>query len=196
MPARALCQAEEKGPSFCNRLGIGKRRGNAAALLVPVDDLAPSGRPALARYTTQISGAGRPLPARMPTQRTLWRHAIAISAFRHMALHVWTCTLVICCLVMALCITTILTAYIALRNPLRQRSRHGYPSQIASKDKDFRYMATNDLQNELAKDSFKVCSGAADIYAPSHPSKTLSSSACLVRNLSSNRSACSEQVLS
>ena len=28
--------------------------------------------------------------------------------------------------------------------------------QIASKDKDFRYMATSDLQNELAKDNFKT----------------------------------------
>jgi cullin-associated NEDD8-dissociated protein 1 len=28
--------------------------------------------------------------------------------------------------------------------------------QIASKDKDFRYMATSDLLNELQKDSFKV----------------------------------------
>lgn len=29
-------------------------------------------------------------------------------------------------------------------------------SQIASKDKDFRYMATSDLLAELGKDSFKV----------------------------------------
>lgn len=28
--------------------------------------------------------------------------------------------------------------------------------QIASKDKDFRYMATSDLQGELQKDSFKT----------------------------------------
>ena len=28
--------------------------------------------------------------------------------------------------------------------------------KIASKDKDFRYMATSDLQGELAKDSFKT----------------------------------------
>lgn len=28
--------------------------------------------------------------------------------------------------------------------------------QIASKDKDFRYMATSDLQGELAKDNFKT----------------------------------------
>lgn len=29
-------------------------------------------------------------------------------------------------------------------------------TQIASKDKDFRYMATSDLQGELAKDNFKT----------------------------------------
>jgi cullin-associated NEDD8-dissociated protein 1 len=29
-------------------------------------------------------------------------------------------------------------------------------AQIASKDKDFRYMATSDLLNELQKDTFKV----------------------------------------
>lgn len=28
--------------------------------------------------------------------------------------------------------------------------------QVASKDKDFRYMATSDLLNELSKDSFQV----------------------------------------
>lgn len=28
--------------------------------------------------------------------------------------------------------------------------------KLGSKDKDFRYMATNDLQNELGKESFKV----------------------------------------
>lgn len=35
---------------------------------------------------------------------------------------------------------------------------HSHPPrvQIASKDKDFRYMATSDLQGELAKDGFKT----------------------------------------
>lgn len=45
---------------------------------------------------------------------------------------------------------------------LQQRKRGSWDayvllgSQIASKDKDFRYMATSDLLNELQKDTFKA----------------------------------------
>ena len=47
---------------------------------------------------------------------------------------------------------------------LASKPSHGEPKhivdlsnvQIASKDKDFRYMATSDLLNELSKDTFRV----------------------------------------
>ena len=35
-------------------------------------------------------------------------------------------------------------------------TQHNNTQKIASKDKDFRYMATSDLLNELSKETFKV----------------------------------------